>query len=96
MLQSLTLETVTFSAATVLFAASICSLPGVEMPITEDEFFTSWDKAILILEYHKGRIQSAEVAIQVLRALREKTRRLDSASDPVVRIEGTFFEFYLE
>jgi len=72
--------TVTFSAATVLLAAT-CSSPERVPYMSATEFSVPWEKVILILEYHRGRIHSAEKAIQVLKTLRDKLQSSRSAVD---------------
>lgn len=49
----------------------------------------SWDKALVILQYHQGRIQSAGKAIKVLQTLRAKVFRSNSAEELATACEST-------
>ncbi|KAG4025630.1 hypothetical protein MFRU_054g00590 [Monilinia fructicola] len=60
-----------FAAATILLAAQMSPLIQDSLS-TEHSFETSWTSCIKILEHHKVQIQSAEKAIKILGALKDK------------------------
>jgi hypothetical protein len=60
--------------------ANVSKLQGV--------YTSAWDKALVILQYHQGRIQSAGKAIKVLQTLRAKVVHSNSAEEPATACES--------
>ncbi|OAA64728.1 Transcription factor [Niveomyces insectorum RCEF 264] len=74
----------TFAAATVLVAATLCS-PPLKAALDDDPFKASWDRAMDIFAYHKGRVSSAEKgmeALETFKAYVAQQERGDQASTP--------------
>jgi len=70
-----------FAAATILLAAQLSPLIQASLS-SEHSFESSWMSCIKILEHHQVQIHSAERAITILRALKEKVQAT-SPSEPV-------------
>lgn len=59
---------VTFAAASVLVAATLC--PPVKVNLDQNPCKASWDKALEIFAFHKAHIASAEKGIEALHKFR--------------------------
>lgn len=66
----LTYATVTFSAASILLAASLC--PELEVDLEIGAAKTSWQRAFQIFEFHKPHVESAEKGIEALLRYRQQ------------------------
>jgi hypothetical protein len=64
---------VAFAAGTILIAAHLC--PLVSVNFNDQTFQQSWSRCVAVLGYHKSQIKSAERAIVILEALKERVRR---------------------
>ncbi len=59
---------VTFAAASVLVAATLC--PFLEVKLDQNPSKASWDKALQIFAFHKAHVASAEKGIEALHNFR--------------------------
>jgi hypothetical protein len=65
---------VAFAAGTILIAAHICPLISVDF--NDQTFQQSWSRCVSVLGHHRLQIKSAERAIGVLEALKERVRKI--------------------
>ena len=61
-------DAVTFAAASVLVAATLC--PFLEVKLDQDPCKASWDKALQIFAFYKTHVASAERGIEALHKFR--------------------------
>jgi hypothetical protein len=59
---------VTFAAASVLVAATLC--PSLEVKLDQNPCKASWDRALQIFAFHKAHVASAERGIEALHKFR--------------------------
>jgi hypothetical protein len=63
------MNTVCFSAATVLLAA--CKCPDVAVTVGDPSFERDWRRCLYILHHYEDQITSASQAIQVLEVMKQ-------------------------